>query len=197
MDPLLDTDRRLSGLSFGVAPECYVRRVLGHVPPRIRLDGERTAIRPLATGDAAEFAAAVAANRPHTEPWEPIHAEVHYTRAGQAETLRRDVEAWDMGTGYAFSVLDLDGDRIIGRMALGNVVRAPGRTAIGAVSLAIGVAALTLLVIVNLTFRGSVSGSVRNTGSRTTRSPAMRACRAPCRTDSIDVLPQTPQLEVV
>ena len=31
---------------------CYVRGVLGHVPPRIRLDGERTAIRPLATADA-------------------------------------------------------------------------------------------------------------------------------------------------
>ena len=29
-----------------------MRDVLGHVPPRIRLDGERTAIRPLETGDA-------------------------------------------------------------------------------------------------------------------------------------------------
>jgi ribosomal-protein-alanine N-acetyltransferase len=104
--------------------------VLGHVAPRIRLDGERTAIRPLATGDATEFAAAVAANRSHTEPWEPIHAEVHYTRAGQAETLRRDVEAWELGTGYAFAVLDREhGDAIIGRIALGNVVRGAWRNA--------------------------------------------------------------------
>jgi len=104
--------------------------VLGHVPPRIRLDGERTAIRPLAVGDAAEFAAAVIANRRHTEPWEPIHAEAHYTRAGQAETLRRDVEAWDLGTGYAFAVLDREArDAIIGRIALGNVVRGAWRNA--------------------------------------------------------------------
>jgi [ribosomal protein S5]-alanine N-acetyltransferase len=104
--------------------------VLGHVPPRIRLDAERTAIRPLSIDDATEFAAAVAANRRHTEPWEPIHAESHYTRAGQVETLRRDVEAWDMGTGYAFAVLDREHrDAIIGRIALGNVVRGAWRNA--------------------------------------------------------------------
>ncbi|HEU4975088.1 MAG TPA: GNAT family protein [Baekduia sp.] len=98
--------------------------MLAHVAPRIRLDGERTAIRPLGLGDVDEFAAAVAANRAHTEPWEPIHVEAHYTRAGQAETIRRDLEAWQLGSGYAFSVLDrTDGDRIIGRIALGNVVR--------------------------------------------------------------------------
>jgi ribosomal-protein-alanine N-acetyltransferase len=104
--------------------------VLGHVAPRIRLDGERTAIRPLGAHDVDEFAAAVAANRAHTEPWEPVHVEAHYTRSGQAETIRRDVEAWQMGTGYAFSVLDrTDGDRIIGRIALGNVVRGAWRNA--------------------------------------------------------------------
>jgi ribosomal-protein-alanine N-acetyltransferase len=104
--------------------------VLGHVPPRIRLDAERTAIRPLTVDDATEFAAAVAANRSHTEPWEPIHAESHYTRAGQVETLRRDVEAWDIGSGYAFAVLDRErGDAIIGRIALGNVVRGAWRNA--------------------------------------------------------------------
>jgi ribosomal-protein-alanine N-acetyltransferase len=103
--------------------------VLGHAPPRIRLDAQRTAIRPLGPHDVDEFTAAVVANRAHTEPWEPIHAEAHYTRAGQAETLRRDVEAWDMGTGYAFSVLDREGDRIIGRMALGNVVHGAWRNA--------------------------------------------------------------------
>jgi [ribosomal protein S5]-alanine N-acetyltransferase len=108
----------------------YVRPVIGHVPPRIRLDGERTAIRPLALSDVDEFTAAVAANRSHTEPWEPVHAEAHYTRAGQSETLRRDVEAWEIGTGYAFAILDRDHrDRIIGRIALGNVVHGAWRNA--------------------------------------------------------------------
>jgi ribosomal-protein-alanine N-acetyltransferase len=104
--------------------------VLGHVPKRTRLDAGPTGIRPLGLGDIDEFAAAVAANRAHTEPWEPIHAEAHYTRAGQAETLRRDVEAWELGTGYAFSVLDRENhDRIIGRIALGNVVHGAWRNA--------------------------------------------------------------------
>jgi [ribosomal protein S5]-alanine N-acetyltransferase len=104
--------------------------MLGHVPPRLRLDAERTAIRPLAVEDATEFAACVIANRGHTSPWEPVHAEAHYSRPGQAETLRRDVEAWELGTGYAFAVLDReDDDAIIGRIALGNVVRGAWRNA--------------------------------------------------------------------
>jgi ribosomal-protein-alanine N-acetyltransferase len=104
--------------------------VIGHVPQRLRLDGARTAIRPLGLHDVEEFTVAVAANREHTEPWEPIHAEAHYTRAGQTETLRRDVEAWELGSGYAFSVLDReDGDAIIGRIALGNVVHGAWRNA--------------------------------------------------------------------
>jgi [ribosomal protein S5]-alanine N-acetyltransferase len=104
--------------------------MLGHVPPRIRLDAERTAIRPLAVQDATEFAAVVIANRAHTSPWEPVHAELHYSRAGQVETLRRDVEAWELGTGYAFAVLDRESDdAIIGRIALGNVVRGAWRNA--------------------------------------------------------------------
>jgi [ribosomal protein S5]-alanine N-acetyltransferase len=104
--------------------------VIGPVPTRVRLDAERTAIRPLALGDVDEFTAAVAANRAHTEPWEPIRTESHYSRAGQAETLRRDVESWGLGTGYAFAVLDREhDDRIIGRIALGNVVYGAWRNA--------------------------------------------------------------------
>lgn len=41
-----------------------------------------------------------------------------------------------------------------------NVFRSPGRSLLGVVSLAIGVAALTLLVVVTVAFRGSVSGTV-------------------------------------
>ena len=104
--------------------------MIGHAPTRLRLDAERTAIRPLSVDDVDEFTHAVVANRHHTEPWEPIRTESHYTRAGQAETLRRDVEAWELGTGYAFAVLDRDaGDRIIGRIALGNVVHGAWRNA--------------------------------------------------------------------
>ena len=104
--------------------------MIAHVPPRVRLDAEGTAIRPLSLDDVEEYTAAVVANREHNEPWEPLRSQAHYTRAGQAETLRRDVEAWEIGSGYAFAVLDRsDRDRIIGRIALGNIVLGAWRNA--------------------------------------------------------------------
>ena len=45
-------------------------------------------------------------------------------------------------------------------LALVNVTRTPGRTIVGALSLAVGVAALTLLTAVTVTFRGIVVGSL-------------------------------------
>jgi putative ABC transport system permease protein len=45
-------------------------------------------------------------------------------------------------------------------LALVNVLRTPGRTLVGALSLAIGVAALTLLIAVTLAFRGAVVGTL-------------------------------------
>jgi putative ABC transport system ATP-binding protein len=45
-------------------------------------------------------------------------------------------------------------------LALVNVTRIPGRTVVGALSLAVGVAALILLTAVTVTFRGAVVGSL-------------------------------------
>jgi len=45
-------------------------------------------------------------------------------------------------------------------LALVNVLRTPGRTLIGALSLAVGVTALTLLIAVTLAFRGAVVGTL-------------------------------------
>ena len=45
-------------------------------------------------------------------------------------------------------------------LALVNVLRTPGRTLVGALSLAVGVTALTLLIGVTLAFRGAVSGTL-------------------------------------
>jgi ribosomal-protein-alanine N-acetyltransferase len=47
-----------------------------------------------------------------------------WTRAGQALELDLDAQAWAAGSAYAFAVLDTSaGDRLIGRIALANVVR--------------------------------------------------------------------------
>ncbi|MER7006824.1 ABC transporter permease [Dactylosporangium sp. NPDC000555] len=50
--------------------------------------------------------------------------------------------------------------RRVGGLAWANVLRAPGRTALGALSLALGVAALTLLAVITLSFRGTVTGTL-------------------------------------
>ena len=104
--------------------------MIAHVPPRVRLDADTTAIRPVSLDDVDEYTRAVVANREHNEPWEPLRSQAHYTRTGQAETLRRDIEAWEVGSGYAFAILDRsDDDRIIGRIALGNIVLGAWRNA--------------------------------------------------------------------
>jgi putative ABC transport system permease protein len=48
----------------------------------------------------------------------------------------------------------------ISGLALVNVLRTPGRTAVGALALAVGVTALTLLIAVTLAFRGAVVGTL-------------------------------------
>jgi cell division protein FtsX len=45
-------------------------------------------------------------------------------------------------------------------LAVVNVLRTPGRSLVGAVSLAVGVAALTLLIAITLAFRGLVAGTL-------------------------------------
>ena len=45
-------------------------------------------------------------------------------------------------------------------LALLNVLRTPGRTLVGALSLAVGVTALTLLIGVTLAFRGAIGGTL-------------------------------------
>ena len=91
---------------------------------RMRLDAPSTAVRPLGLADLDEYLALVVANRDHTGPWDPIRPDFFYTRAGQQDQLRRDEDSWSMDAGYAFAVLDRGNhDRIIGRVALGNIVR--------------------------------------------------------------------------
>jgi len=92
--------------------------------PRIRLEDGTTAIRPSAPGDLDELVALRLANREHTGPWEPVRDAAFYTTAGQRLELDLDARAWSSASAYPFSVVDAgDGDRLIGRVALANVVR--------------------------------------------------------------------------
>ena len=97
---------------------------------RMRLEDPPTAIRPTAPDDAAAQLALRRANREHTGPWDPARDESFYTEAGQRLELDLDQRSWAAGSAYAFAVLDTDlADRLIGRVALSNVVRGPWQNA--------------------------------------------------------------------
>jgi [ribosomal protein S5]-alanine N-acetyltransferase len=94
---------------------------------RVRLEEPPTAIRPTDVADAPAQARLRIANRDHTAPWDPLRDASFYTEAGQRLELDLDRRAWTSGTAYAFAVLDLSGgdERLVGRVALSNVVRGP------------------------------------------------------------------------
>jgi ribosomal-protein-alanine N-acetyltransferase len=97
---------------------------------RLRLEEAPTAIRPTEPSDAREQLGLRLGNRDHTGPWDPLRDESFYTEAGQRLELDLDQRSWAAGNAYAFAVLDIEGrDRIIGRVALSNVVRGPWQNA--------------------------------------------------------------------
>jgi [ribosomal protein S5]-alanine N-acetyltransferase len=100
------------------------------IATRVRLEAPPTAIRPTHPDDAREQLALRKANREHTGPWDPLRDESFYSAAGQRLELDLDQRAWSAGNAYAFAILGLDDDeRIIGRVALANVVRGPWQNA--------------------------------------------------------------------
>jgi [ribosomal protein S5]-alanine N-acetyltransferase len=97
---------------------------------RMRLEDPPTAIRPTAPEDAREQLRLRLANRGHTGPWDPVRDDSFYTEAGQRLELDLDQRSWAAGSAYAFAILDLDAsERLIGRVALSNVVRGPWQNA--------------------------------------------------------------------
>jgi ribosomal-protein-alanine N-acetyltransferase len=92
--------------------------------PRDRLQKGNTAIRPLESSDLPALVEARIRNRAFLTEWEPTRDESFFTPAGQARELALDDAAWRTATGFPFAILDAgDGDRLIGRVALANVVR--------------------------------------------------------------------------
>ena len=97
---------------------------------RMRLEDPPTAIRPTDPEDARAQLALRLSNREHTAPWDPARDESFYTEAGQRLELDLDQRSWAAGSAYAFAVLDTEhADRLIGRVALSNVVRGPWQNA--------------------------------------------------------------------
>ena len=92
--------------------------------PRDRLLEGNTAIRPLESSDLPALVEARIRNRAFLTEWEPTRDESFFTPAGQARELALDDAAWRTATGFPFAILNAgEGDRLIGRVALANVVR--------------------------------------------------------------------------
>ena len=103
---------------------------MSHTVPRVRLEREKSAIRPFVRGDLEALLALRLSNRDFMAAYEADRSDAFFTRAGQAREIALDTEAWAAGAGYALAIVDrLAGDRLIGRIALSNVVRGPWQNA--------------------------------------------------------------------
>jgi ribosomal-protein-alanine N-acetyltransferase len=97
-----------------------------HQVARIRLQEGVTAVRPFVRGDLDELLALRLANREFLAPFEATREEAFFTRAAQSREITLDGDAWTAGLGYAFAVLHVEEgapERLIGRVALSNIVR--------------------------------------------------------------------------
>ena len=99
--------------------------------PRVRFERGSTTVRPFARGDLEALLELRCTNRDFMAEYEADRSDAFFTRAGQAREIALDTEAWAAGAGYAFAIVDRDAepDRLIGRIALSNVVRGPWQNA--------------------------------------------------------------------
>ena len=95
----------------------------------MELIGERVYIRPLGLEDAGALAALLADNREFLEPFEPMRPASDFTVEGQRDRIEQAISERNEDRAYAFSIFDLAGTRLVGRVALSNVVRAAWQNA--------------------------------------------------------------------
>ena len=105
-------------------------RRVSRVSARLRLEDAPTAIRPTSLDDCDEqLRPAPRQPRPHQAVGPDARRELLHV-AGQRLELELDQRAWAAGSAFAFAVLAADErDRLIGRVALANVVRGPWQNA--------------------------------------------------------------------
>jgi [ribosomal protein S5]-alanine N-acetyltransferase len=78
-------------------------------------------VRELAMGDGSARAAAYLRNREHLAPWEPIRTATFFTPEWQESEI--DVALQRLDAGSALPLVLLDGDEIVGRVNLSDIVR--------------------------------------------------------------------------
>ncbi|GAA4916459.1 hypothetical protein GCM10025777_32630 [Membranihabitans marinus] len=80
-------------------------------------------LRELLPEDAEPLAAAYIRNRSHLAPWEPARDDFYFTAAGQAEDVEAKIA--DCEAGRSLPLILEDGELIIGRFNITDIVRGP------------------------------------------------------------------------
>src|SRR4051794_40086213 len=88
-----------------------------------RLERHSVGIRAFGPADIEELTELRTRNRDFLAPWEPLRTPTFHTYAGQRAEIERDLHEWAADRTYAFAIFALDSERIVGRVALANVVR--------------------------------------------------------------------------
>ncbi len=93
--------------------------------PRLRLQEGTTAVRPFARSDLDPLLALRLQNREFLAPYEASRDASFFTRVAQSREITLDADAWTAGMGFAFAVLQVEegAERLVGRVALSNIVR--------------------------------------------------------------------------
>ena len=79
--------------------------------------------RMVTRGDAPEMAEVLRANRDFLAPWEPARGDGYFTEPGQRLVVDDMLRQWGLGATLPHVIVE-DG-RIVGRIALSNIVRGP------------------------------------------------------------------------
>ena len=102
-------------------------RTPGRIPPlTTRLETERLVLRPPRATDVPELRRALRANAAHLQPWSvaPGPGEDPASLTAVSQALLRHRREWKGGQGFVFLLVPRHGeDRVIGRVALGGVLR--------------------------------------------------------------------------
>jgi [ribosomal protein S5]-alanine N-acetyltransferase len=89
----------------------------------------KTAIRLLELADAVEMLELRRRNEMFLKPFEPTRPPGYLTLEAQRREIEYGIQARLSDRGYAFAILAVPGDRLIGRIALSNVVRGAWQSA--------------------------------------------------------------------
>lgn len=90
----------------------------------MELMGDRVYIRLLNLEDAEPLTDLLVANREFLTPFEPIRPASDFTTEGQRQRINEAILERAEDRAYAFSIFELKEARLVGRVALSNVVRA-------------------------------------------------------------------------